>query len=248
MLGGTWSSGWAQTLEPSWMGLDSALPFTGYIILGSLFNTSLHHFSHLKNGVAVRKWMSLHVSLPPLSTTLNSFWALPLLQLPLQWPVPFRLDQLHPGAPWQHLTPRSPCILLLPAPELLWCSSGGHPWEPTLNWYVYNLEVQGRPTLDLRGKGIMDKCHPFPWANSLGKHLIRLPAEGQLPMVVTYSIRHPVLRFPPSVFHWPLSLTPTRWDNFPNKLPICKSLAQLSFGGIQVRTTCKVLNTVPGSW
>ena len=126
----------------------------------------------------------------------NSSWALPLLQWPLQWPIPFRLDQLHPGAPWQHLTPRSPCILLLPAPELLWCSSGEHPWEPTLNWYVYNLEVQGRPTFDLRGKGIMDKCHPFPWANSLGKHFIRLPAEGQLPMVVTYSIRQPRIAFP----------------------------------------------------
>lgn len=45
-----------------------------------------------------------------------------------------------------------------------------------------------------------------------------------------------------------ISLTPTPWDHFANKLPICKSLAQLSFGGIQVKTTCKVINTVPGPW
>lgn len=54
----------------------------------------------------------------------------------------------------------------------------------------------------------MDKCHPFLWANSLGKHLIRLPAEGQLPMVVTYSIRHPRIAFPSFCVSFPSLLLP----------------------------------------
>ena len=51
------------------MGLDSAMPFAGYITLDKLFNTSLPHFSHLKNGFAIKKESRLHVSPPPLSTT-----------------------------------------------------------------------------------------------------------------------------------------------------------------------------------
>ena len=68
-LRGTWSSGWKHRLDPGSMGLNSAMPFTDYITLDKLFNTSLPHFSHLKNGFAIKKWTRLHVSPPPLSTT-----------------------------------------------------------------------------------------------------------------------------------------------------------------------------------
>ena len=103
-----------------------------------------------------------------------------------------------------------------------------------------------RPTLDLRGKEIMDKYHHFPRANSLEKHFIGCPAEGQLPMVVTYSVRLPCIDFPSFCISLAfVFLTPTLWDHFPNKLPIHKSLAQLSCGGTQVKTTWKVLSTVP---
>ena len=75
----------------------------------------------------------------------------------------------------------------------------------------------------------MDKYHHFAWANSLGKRFIRCPAEGQLLMVVTYSVRLPCMDFPSFCISLAfVFLTPILWDHFPNKLPIRKSLAQLS--------------------